>query len=184
MGITLLTVFLFGAGTFLLGVRSHAKKLNKRTKWAVGLVIVPISAILGMFVGGGFSFDMGKEIEKKYLVNQAPITILKNIDLIPFSNSNRVYIIKGKNQYGKKVIWYLREGGGELFEEPYNDTIDRDMIVFTNATTPAKQLVKVNVGSFWEWFAFVPKKYRFVIPTDGIREGKVLKTYKYTPVPK
>ena len=35
-----------------------------------------------------------------------------------------------------------------MFEKPYNDIIDRDMIVFPTLLRSAKQLVKVNVGSF------------------------------------
>lgn len=57
------------------------------------------------------------------------------------------------------------------------------MIVFTNATTvPVKQVVKVNVGSFWEWFTIIPKTHRFVIPAGGLQEGKVVKIYKFIPV--
>lgn len=173
MGIPFLMGFLFGVGAFFVVMKKN-KIPDKKIKWTEGLIL----GIFGMVLGTGVSLDVGKRIAKKYLMSESAM-VLKTIGLLPFSNSHGAYIVTGKNQYGEKVAWYLQE---ELFEEPYDEIIDRNMIVFTNDTAPAKQLVKVNVGSFWKWFALVPNKYRFVIPDKGLQKGKILKTYKFIPV--
>ena len=46
---------------------------------------------------------------------------------------------------------------------------------FSNAVGTAKQLVKVNVGSFWKWFVVIPNEYRFVIPIGGVARRRVVK---------
>lgn len=176
MGIIFLTALLFGGVVFFVIFFYDKKdeKQNEITKWVVGTIF----AIFGMAVGGIVSDVVGKKIAEKYLIS-TPVTVLETVNLLPFSGSSGAYIVTGENN-GKKVAWYLREEG--LLEEPYEDIIDRNMIVFTNDGVPAKQLVKVNVGSFWKWFALIPNTYRFVIPAGGLQEGKFVKTYNFISV--
>ena len=178
MGIMFLMGILLGfMGVFMIHLKVVIikPKPNKKTEWIMGTVF----ALFGLMIGLGLSIDIGKKIAKKYLASQASVIVLETIGLLSFSNSNGAYIVTGENQHDKKTAWYLQEE--ELFEKPYNDIIDRDMIVFSNAVAPAKQLVKVNVGSFWKWFAVIPNEYRFVIPAGGLQEGVVVKNYKFIP---
>lgn len=179
MGITFLMALLLSAVAFTISYRNEKKyeKQDKETKWLATLFF----CILGSFVGLLVSILIGEKISNNYLASES-VVVFGTLDLQPFSNSNDVYIVTGENNNGKKVIWYLQ--GEELFEEPYNAKIDRNMIIFTSTTAPVKQLVKVDVGSFWELFAFIPEsnRYRFVIPYGGLQEGKILKTYKFIPV--
>ena len=177
MGIIFLTGILLGfMGVFMV---YGSYKKNKKPKWIIGTVFSFFS-LIGLMFGLGLSINIGKEIANKYLASQASVIVLETIGLLlPFSNSNGAYIVTGENQHDKKVAWYLQKE--ELFEEPHNDIIDRNMIVFSNAVAPAKQLVQVNVGSFWKWFAVIPIEYRFVIPVGGLQKGVVVKNYKFIP---
>lgn len=175
MGITFLTALLFGAIAFF--AVCFIDKKNKKQSGGIKWITIFVFAIFGLTLGSIISSYVGENIEKKYLANQAPVTVLENIDLLPFSNRQGVYIVTGENQYGKKVAWYLQKEKEELFEEPYND--NANMIIFTDDTAPVKQSVKVDVGSFWKWFAIIPCKYRFVVPTGGLQEGKIEKIYKF-----
>lgn len=174
MGIIFLMGILLGFMGVFMVYRSDKKKkkTDKKMKWTIGTACFLFGLILGLAV----SIDIGKKIANKY---QVSVIVLENIGLLPFSNSNGAYIVTGENQLGKNVAWYLQEE--KLFEERYNDIIDSNMIVFSNAVAPAKQLVKVNVGSFWKWFAVISNKYRFVIPAGGLQEGVVVKHYKFIP---
>lgn len=178
MGIVFLSALLFGVAT-VLGIHNleKGKKQDKKMKWMVGLFL----SIFGMLLGVGISLDVGKKIAEKYLVSESAM-VLETVNLLPFSGSFGAYIVTGENNNGKKVAWYLQED--ELFEEPYNNIIDSNMIVFSNASAPAEQLVRVNVGIFWRWFAIIPIKNRFIIPAGGLQEGKVVKNYKFIPVSK
>lgn len=175
MGIIFLFGILFGVA-MVSGISNleKRKKQDKKIKWMAGLFL----GIFGMLLGLGISLDVGKKIAKKYLTE--PAMVLKTIDLLPFSGSFGAYIVTGENQYGEKMAWYLQDG--ELFEESYNNIIDRNMIVFSNTNAPAEQLVRVNAGIFWRWFAVIPIGHRFVIPAGGLQEGKIVKTYKYISV--
>lgn len=176
MGIVFLVGLLFGAAT-VSGIYSleKRKKQDKKIKWMTGLFL----GTFGMLLGVGISLDVGKEIAEKYSASE-PAMVLKTIGLLPFSNSHGAYIVTGENQYGEKVAWYLQED--ELFEEPYNNIIDRNMIVFSNTSAPAEQSVRVNVGIFWRWFAIIPIKNRFIIPAGGLQKGKIVKNYKFISV--
>lgn len=174
MGIPFLMGFLFGVGAFFVVMKKN-KIPDKKIKWTVGLIL----GIFGIMLGTGVSLDVGKRIAKKYLMSESAM-VLKTIGLLPFSNSHGAYIVTGENQYGEKVAWYLQEG--ELFEEPYNNIIDSNMIVFSNASAPAEQSVRVNIGIFWRWFAIIPIKNRFIVPAGGLQEGRIVKNYKYIPV--
>lgn len=179
MGIPFLMGLLFGAGVFFAIYYSYEKKdktPDKKIKWVLGTIF----AVVGIIVGGVFSELVGEKIAKKCSVSQASLRVLETVDLLPFCGSLGAYIVTGENNNGKKVAWYLQED--QLFEEPYNDIVDRKMIVFTNVTAPAKQLVKVNVGSFWKWFVIIPNIQRLVIPAGGLHKGMIIKTYKFIPV--
>lgn len=180
MGIKFLMGLLFGIVAFFAVYVVYDKKhknSNRGLKWLIASLLF----FVGMLLGIGFSANVGEKIAKKYLESQATITVLDSIGLLPFSGTFGAYIITGENNIGEKVAWYLQENGN-LFEEPYDDIIDRNMIVFTNAIAPAKQLVKVNVGSFWKWFVIIPNIQRLVIPAGGLHKGMIIKTYKFIPV--
>lgn len=175
MGIFFLVECVFSLLAAFVIVYNPLGEDGRKQSWATKCLVATMFGIVGTFGGGVVSAEFGEAIVKKYLAS--PITILETVDLNPFPNSNGAYIVVSEKN-GKKAL-YLQ--GGKLFEKSYNEIADR--IVFANTTTPAKQLVKVNVGSFWEWFAFIPKTYRFVIPLNGLQEGNILETYKYIPIP-
>lgn len=161
MTIPFLMAFLFGSGAFLWGL-----------EWKGMLTL----AIVGMFLGVGLSIYIEEKIIRNCLTGEQ-VVVVETFDLLPFSNKDDkdVYIVTGEDQYGKKVAWYLQKN--ELIIEEY----DKIVFIETNATMPAKQLVKVDVGSFWRWFDITPDRYRFVVPVGGVQEGKVVKTYKFLP---